>query len=98
VTTNSPRKANVLFRAAAVLAAAFCATVLALVATTFGGGGAPVAKFLNEHGGKIIAVEVAATLCCAWGAMMLDRWHTLRDERARQVAESVNPAGDDETD
>jgi hypothetical protein len=90
----TPEKINVLFRAAAVLAAVFAVTVLALVVSAAGGGGSPVAKFLNEHSGEIIAVEVAATLFCALGAMTIDRWRTLRNEKTRSAPSVEDQAND----
>ncbi len=93
--TPAPERANILFRASAVLAAIFCVTVLALIAAMGGGGGSPVAKFLNENGGTIISVEVAATLFCAVGAMTLDRRRTLRaGEHTIQDAADQSGASD----
>jgi hypothetical protein len=76
-----PEKISLLFRAVIVLAAIFCITIFAMVAALMGDGGSPAMRFLNEHGGTLIAVEVVATLFVILGAMFADRWKTLRAAR-----------------
>ena len=68
-----------LFRLAALSAAVFIFTILAMVATVFGDQDTPVAKFLNAHAGTFIGVEVATTLSLTILAMAADRRRTLRD-------------------
>lgn len=71
----------------------FVVTVLSLLAALFGEQNAPVARFLNEHGGVLIAVEVAVTLLIVLLALAVDRRATLRRLRRREQEQSdVGPA------
>jgi len=83
--SNPPTGVNVLFRMTAALAAVFVVTILALVMAMIGEP-SPVANFLNDHGGAIVAVEVAATLLCALAAMTADRRQTLKEQRSEETA------------
>jgi membrane protein DedA with SNARE-associated domain len=83
--SGPPEKVSFLFRAAAVLAAIFCITIFAMVAAMLGDEASPPVRFLNNHGGTLIAVEVAATLLVAVIAMGADRIKTLRNLREQEV-------------
>lgn len=75
---------SLLFRAVIALAALFCITIFAMVAAMVGDNGSPVVRFLNDHGGTIIVVEVIATLAVCFLAMAADRIKTLRSEREQE--------------
>jgi hypothetical protein len=77
------QRPNIFFRLSLASGALFVVNVLALTATIFSDPRAPSARFLENHGGTLIAVEVAATLIFAFWAMALDRrQQLLRDARA----------------
>lgn len=82
--SGPPEKVSFLFRAAAVLAAIFCITIFAMVAAMLGDEASPAVRFLNNHGGTLIVVEVAATLLVAVIAMGADRIKTLRKLREEE--------------
>ncbi|MGE3314837.1 MAG: hypothetical protein AB7O26_06930 [Planctomycetaceae bacterium] len=90
--SGPPEKVSFLFRAAAVLAAIFCITIFAMVAAMLGDEASPPVRFLNNHGGTLIIVEVAATLLVAVVAMANDRMRTLRNlrEQAERDVESIS--------
>ena len=70
---------NVFFRLAAVSGAAFAATIFALLALIVSDPRAPVARFMDRHGGTLIAWEVGATLVLGFLALAVDRVRTLRE-------------------
>ncbi len=74
-----PKRASLLFQLTAFSSVLFIVTVLALVATVFGDQAAPAAKQLNRHAGKLIVIEVAATLLLGFAAMTQDRRQTLAE-------------------
>jgi hypothetical protein len=76
---SEPQPPNLLFRLAALLTAAFVVTILALVATILGDPAAPVAKFLEREGGRLLLAEVVGILITGIGAMAWDRRRTLRE-------------------
>ena len=69
---------NPFFGMALFSAAIFVLTILAMVAAIFGDPRAPVAKFLEAHGGRLIAAEVVATLILGFLALALDRFQSRR--------------------
>ena len=75
---NMTKRLNLFFHLAVAAGVLFILTVLALTATIFSNPRAPLSRFLDNHGGTLIAVEVAATLAFSFCAMALDRWQTLR--------------------
>ncbi len=82
---HRPRPVSVWFRLTAVAAAAFVITILGMLAAVFTDSpDAPVARFLNRHGGTLIAVEAALTLIFGFWAMAFDRRQTLREMRERE--------------
>jgi hypothetical protein len=72
------KRPNMFFHLAVAASVLFILTVLALTAMIFSVPRAPLARFLNDHGGTLIAAEVAASLAFGFCAMALDRWQTLR--------------------
>jgi hypothetical protein len=69
---------NPFFPLAAFCSALFIITILALVASVFGDPRAPLARLLDQYGGRLIAGEVAATLVTGLVAMAVDRRQSLR--------------------
>ena len=69
---------NPFFPLAAFSAALFIITILALVASVFGDPHAPLAKLFDRYAGRLIAIEVAATLVIGFLALAVDRRQTLR--------------------
>ena len=93
--TDAPKKPNLFFTLAIAAGALFAITIFALVAIMFGDGEAPVSRFLNEHGGRLIVGEVTATLLLGWLAMAVDRRRILRDLRDESSAEADRPESSD---
>jgi hypothetical protein len=79
---------TLLFRLVIVAGAAFVVTILALVAVPFGDPAAPVAQWLDRHGGKLVLGEVVLILVLGFLAMLADRRRTLRQLRSRESARS----------
>lgn len=87
--------ASPLFRLLIPLSAAFVVTILAMVASLFGNAEAPAARFLNDHGGTLIAGEVTAILGVCALAMTFDRIQTLRNRlELSQRDPSSDPASE----
>lgn len=74
---------NLLFRLVAAAGALFVLTVLALVAVPFGDQNAPVARWLNGYGGRLIVGEVALILGLGLLAMWVDRRRTISRMRSQ---------------
>jgi hypothetical protein len=68
-----PAPMGFFFRAAIVVGAVFVVTILALVAVVFGDPQAPPVRFLNAHGGRLVAAEVVLLLAAVLAAMIQDR-------------------------
>ncbi len=88
---------NPFFPLAAFSAALFIVTILALVASVFGDPHAPLAQLFDRYAGRLIAIEVGATLLTGFLALAVDRRQTLR--RLSRAAEQGQAAGEraDET-
>ncbi|MDB5336764.1 MAG: hypothetical protein JWN70_2383 [Planctomycetaceae bacterium] len=79
--STSPRPpfgVNLFFRIAAGLVLVFVITIFALIAILFGDPAAPVAKWLDQHGMRLIVGEMCAILVTGALAMTIDRWQALR--------------------
>jgi uncharacterized membrane protein YcjF (UPF0283 family) len=79
---------NPFFPLTALFSAAFVVTILALVATVFGDEQAPLAKWLDQHVGWLLAGEVVAILLTGFLALAVDRRQTLRDQQAARTPDS----------
>ncbi|MHC4875728.1 MAG: hypothetical protein ACYTGL_04470 [Planctomycetota bacterium] len=79
-----------LFKLVIVSSAAFLLTVLSMVAAMMGSGEAPLAKFINRNGVRMIAVEVVLIIVFGILAMAADRRRTLLNQQrdARVATES----------
>ena len=73
--------ASLLFKLIVPATAIFIITIMSLIAVVFSDQQAPVAKFLNEHGTKLLLVEFAAVMGLSFMAMTVDRIRTLRQIR-----------------
>jgi uncharacterized membrane protein YccC len=87
--SEAPERINLFFRLAVAAGAVFVITIFALVATMFGDPDAPPNRFLDRHGGTLIAVEVAVTLSLGWLAMRVDRRQIVRRMRQAEPARPV---------
>ena len=81
--------ASLLFKLIVPSTAIFIITIMSLIAVVFSDQQAPVAKFLNKHGTRLLMVEFAAVMGLSFLAMTLDRIRTLQDLRnsAKENAE-----------
>lgn len=77
-----------LFKLIVPATAVFILTVMSLIAAVFSDQRAPVAKFLNEHGSKLLVVEFIAVMGLSFLAMAVDRIQTLRHS---QKSPKVDP-------
>lgn len=73
--------ASLLFRLIVPATAMFIVTVMSLIAVVFSDQRAPVAKFLNEYGTRLLVVEFVAVMVLSFLAMAVDRIRTLRELR-----------------
>ena len=73
--------ASLLFRLIVPATAIFIVTVMSLIAVVFSDQKAPVAKFLNAYGSKLLVVEFVAVMGLSLLAMTVDRIRTLRELR-----------------
>ena len=73
--------ASLLFKLIVPATATFIVTIMSLIAVVFSDQRAPLAKFLNEHGTRLLVVEFVAVLGLSFLAMTADRIRTLRELR-----------------
>lgn len=73
--------ASLLFRLVVPATAIFIVTVMSLIAVVFSDQRAPVAKFLNEYGTRLLVIEFVAVIGLSFLAMAVDRIRTLRELR-----------------
>ncbi len=72
---------SVLFRLIVPATAVFIVTVMSLIAVVFSDQRAPVARFLNAHGTRLLVVEFIVVIGLSFLAMTVDRVRTLRELR-----------------
>ena len=82
--THNPERVNLFFRLAAVSGAVFVITIFAIVTAVYSETASPAARFLNDRGGQLVAIEVAVTLSFGFLAMTVDRVRTVRTLRERK--------------
>jgi hypothetical protein len=73
-----PFGVNLFFRIAAGMVLVFVITIFALIAILFGDPAAPVAKWLDQNGMRLIIGEMCAILVTGALAMTVDRRQALR--------------------
>ena len=73
--------ASILFKLIVPATAIFIVTIMSLIAVVFRDQRAPLAKFLNEFGTKLILLELVTVMGLSFLAMTVDRIRTLRDLR-----------------
>ena len=72
---------SLLFKLIVPATALFIVTIMSLIAVVFSDQRAPLAKFLNEYGAKLLVVEFVAVMGLSFLAMTVDRIRTLRELR-----------------
>ena len=89
---------NHLFKLVVVVSAAFVLTILLMIVTAFSSLENPLVIFFNEHGLKLIGVEVALILVLAFGAMWLDGKQTsAAKNRESDQSDGDAPSGENPT-
>lgn len=71
--------ASLLFRLIVPATAVFIVTIMSLIAVVFSDQKAPVARFLNQHGTKLLVAEFTIVMGLSFLAMTVDRVRTLRE-------------------
>lgn len=91
---------NLLFRLVIPAAGLFVVTILAVLASVLSDPRAPAVQLLNEHGGRLLAIEVVCVLVLGVAAMTVDRIQILRDMKreATSVATDSVDAPEDRPD
>ncbi|MEJ7593865.1 MAG: hypothetical protein WKF77_20190 [Planctomycetaceae bacterium] len=72
---------SLLFKLIIPATAIFIVTIMSLIAVVFSDQRAPLAKFLNQYGSKLLAIEFMALIGLSFLAMTVDRIRTLRELR-----------------
>ena len=80
---------SLLFQLIVPATGVFILTVMSVIAVVFSDQRAPVARFLNQHGTKLLVVEFLAVMGLSFLAMTVDRIRTLRELRnsSKEIAE-----------
>ena len=73
--------ASWLFKLIIPATAIFIVTIMSLIAVVFSDPRAPMAKFLNQYGTKLLVIEFMAVMGLSFLAMAVDRIRTLRELR-----------------
>ncbi len=73
--------ASLLFKLIIPATAIFIVTIMSLIAVVFSDPRAPMAKFLNQYGTKLLVIEFMAVMGLSFLAMAVDRIRTLRELR-----------------
>lgn len=88
----SKRKSNPFFGMVLFSTSIFVLTILAMVAVIFSDPRAPIAKFLEAHGGRLVVAEVIVTLIVGFCALALDRIQSRRGTpRSKANSEGKSP-------
>ena len=85
-------KPTVFFRLIVPATVVFILTILSLIATLFGNPEAPVAKWLDANGNRLLFVEFVIVVVLSLLAMVVDRRRTLRGIDEPPVTDSDPPA------
>ena len=86
------RPANPFFGMVLFSSAIFVMTILAMVAVIFSDPDAPITRFLDAHGGRLIIAEVIVTLVVGLLALVVDRVQSLRKKSSQQPPENSSNA------
>ncbi|MBC7967771.1 MAG: hypothetical protein H7Z17_17805 [Fuerstia sp.] len=86
--------ASLLFRLIVPATAIFIVTILSLIAVVFSDPRAPMARFLNKHGTRLLVVEFVAVIGLSLLAMTVDRIRTLRELRNSSKEKTAREAGE----
>lgn len=79
--SDSPPPRNLFFPLVTFASGLFIITILAFLASVFGDPRAPLARLLEQYGGRVIGGEVAAILISGFLALFVDRRQTLRSRK-----------------
>jgi hypothetical protein len=91
----APRGPGILFHLTAGATTAFIISILAMVATLFGDPASPVNQWINEHGAKLLGVEIVAIAVLGIASMVNDARIT-RKERQELAQQSTDGSGERE--
>jgi cell division protein FtsW (lipid II flippase) len=76
----------------AVISAVFIITILALVSGLYGNPEAPVTKWLDLYGGRLIGAEILVFVMISVAALVTDRRQTLRERNQSSPTRAASPA------
>ncbi len=93
--SETPQRINVFFRLTVAVSVVFIVTIFAIVAAAFVRGNSPLTQFLQEHGGSLIAAEVAAALFLGLLALIVDQRGIVRPTDAAEVVADPDRGLDD---
>lgn len=89
---------NHLFKLVIIVSAAFVLTILLMIVTAFSSIENPLVRFFNQHGLKLIGVEVVLILGSSAAAMWLDGKQTsAAKNRESDQSDGDAPAGENPT-
>lgn len=82
---------SLLFRLIIPATSVFIITILSMIAVIFSDERAPVARFLNTYGNRMLLVEFIVVLVLAVLAMAMDRRQILKDQRSKDSSRQQPP-------
>lgn len=85
-------KPSLLFQLVIPSTAVFVITILSLIAVVFSDPRAPMARWLNQHGNKLLAGEFVVVIILSILAMAVDRIQTLRQIKRDSLQQTVKSA------
>ncbi len=86
-------KPSLLFRLIVPATVVFILTILSLIATIFGDPEAPVAKWLDANGNRLLIWEFVAVVILSILAMTIDRIRTLKGIDEAPIARNTEDSG-----
>lgn len=81
----------------AAVSVVFIVTILGLVSTLYGNPEAPVTKWLDENGGRLIGAEILAFVVVSAAALVVDRRQALREYKQTLSARAAQQKTEPET-
>lgn len=82
---------SLLFRLVIPATSVFIITILSMIAVIFSDERAPVARFLNRHGNRLLLIEFIVVLVLGVLAMIIDRRKILKAQKSETRTESNSP-------
>ena len=86
--------ASLLFKLIVPATAIFIVTIMSLIAVVFSDQRAPMARFLNKHGTRLLVIEFTAVMGLSFLAMTVDRIRTLRELRNSSKEKTEGETGE----